>query len=141
MIYIEVMYADIDARTGKHRRVRVTLGEANTLQRDDVLFMILSTETREEKSRKIIDGKHYRRRYQWTQEDNYALLIQATEVACWSWSIGEHDWISLDDPDSDTRPMRETSPYLPPGTLVFEGAQIDQVIWNTAVAEFERDMH
>ena len=131
---IEIMYADLS-------RVRVPLSEAHTLNRTDVLFMILSAETRKGKSRRVIDGKHYRRRYQWTQEDNYALLFKGSEVACWSWSIGEHDWISLDDPDADTRPMRADAPYLPPGALVFEGVQVTGSRWIEAVEIFEAEMH
>lgn len=133
-LFLEVMYAD---RT----RVRVPIAEADTLRRTGVLFMVLSAETRPAESRRVIDGKHYRRRYEWHQEDNYALLIQGREVACWSWSIGEHDWISLDDPDADTRPMRADAPYLPPGTLVFEGAQVSQEAWDDAVVEYHADMH
>ena len=149
---IEVMYGDLTT-------VRVPIAQVARLPRTGVLFMILSAETTEAMSRRVINGKHYRRcseEYGW---DHYAYEFYTGEGdpshLLYGWDDRGFDWVSDPNPfgvlDLPPRPGTPALPHpddkinLPPwmqgSALVFSGIQLERAGWDAAVKKFDAEMH
>lgn len=140
-LFVEAMYANRHPTTNEFIQVRVPLTEAATLSTNNILFIIISAETTPGKSRRIIDGKHYRRRFQVHGEDYYALVEDASTVSLVQWSNKEFKYIAKIDPDSDTKIKMDDPPHMPADAIVFIGAQVSADDWDQAVNQFETQMH
>lgn len=149
---LEIMYGDLTM-------VRVPHARAGSLVKTGVLFMILSAETTERMSRRVIDGKHYRRVSEESGMDHYAYETYAGEgdpsVLIHGWDDRSYDWVSTVDPfGTQERTPRPGEPELPhpddkinfppwiqASAIVFSGVQLERAEWDRALAKFSAEMH
>ena len=124
MLEIEVMYADLSRR-------RATIEETNTLPREGVLFIVLSTEWGNRKAlRRRIWGFDY-----------YGLWIDHRSWMLEGWDNGDLYWRqwSLRYPDQPYKSRKRPMP-MPRNTLIFRGKGLSQEDWKQALEVFDEEM-
>ena len=139
---IEVMYGDLAT-------IRVPIADANTLPKTGVLFSIYSAETTQAMSRRVIDGKHYRRCREWWGTDYTAVMRVGDDHLLWGWDEKDYAWVNGLDPFAPSKVRPPTHPggsiNLPPwmrsDAIIFEGVQLERAEWDTAVEKFNAEMH
>ena len=140
MVEVEVMYAD-------RSRQRVPLDQADTLPKDDVLFIILSASTTSERGRRTIGGVPYERIAEmkahggaWKGASTYAVMRLNGKVTIAGWDDTEWLWRDEADPFAE-QPRAGIPPIFPPDTILFYGAILPDAEWPAAVALFNAEMH
>lgn len=147
-VFVEVMYADRDVADewrwapdeGLGHRTRVPIAARATLATGGVLFVILSSPTTADLSRRVIDGAHYRRVGDQWGDDNYILTVTGDNFWLWGWDDKHFRFRTLTSPFVVSRV--DTPPLFPPAdSMNFQGVQIPIGEWNEALRVFNEGMH
>lgn len=141
---VEIMYSTLNKTTGDFSRKRVGLNAAQTLERDDVLWVIISAETTTTRSRRIIGGVDYERAAQarLLNTDDAALLCRhGGEVALTNARDALYwRWISEDSPLEES-PLSGRPVILPRKTIVFNPpTNFNSTMIANALAQAQADL-
>ncbi len=144
-IAVEVMYGTVDADTGRYLRVRVGLDAAPTLDRENVLAVILSDVTTAARSRRTVDGNDVERRGQafLFNPASGAVLARQGGMVMLEAIGGVERWVWVKENDSATG-SRESGlpPVFPKNAVYFHSpAVISDYMKTKAGDEAATDMY
>lgn len=145
MAFIEIMLSEKEPN-GSFKQIRVPIEEADSLPKENVIFVILSSETTEIDGRRKVGDTWYRRWYEMSETDVVALIKRTwqgkIQYLLQGWD--EQEWLFKDAED----PFRDYSgeahgipPIWPTDTILFHGRGLNAGDWFNAKKQAMVKMH